>query len=179
VDTIDVPGARAALVLVIALAATVAGCRTEYVVDVHLLEAARQETSRSGHSVAVPVERMNGGAAYVRYDRLDLASAQPLGPGHVMASAPSRRGYRIAGPILLSFGLAALVSAVGVVAGDFGSSCQPATECWRGLLAGVVGLPLGVGGILLTIPGAVLTHRGYRDPSEVVPSQRDLLYLSR
>jgi hypothetical protein len=176
-DTLGVHRSQQWLALV-TLAATVAGCHTEYVVDARVLAAAQKE-AQSGNSVAVPVERMDGAPVYVRYEKLDLAGAQAMGPAHVVVSAPARRGHRVAGPILLSLGLTALVGGIGVVAGDLGSPCPRYGDCWRGLLAAVIGAPVGVVGIGLTIPGAILTYQGYRDPSEVVPSQRDLLYLSR
>jgi hypothetical protein len=179
VDRIGVHESRRALALAVALAA-VAGCRTEYVVDARVLETARQEASQSGHRVAVPVERMDVEPVYVRYERLDVAGVRPPGPTRVMVSAPARRGHRIAGPILLSFGLTALVAGIGVIGGDLANPCPMySTECWGGMLTGLVGLPLTVSGIVLTIPGGILTYLGYHDPSEVPPSQRDLLYLSR
>jgi hypothetical protein len=164
---------RRALALAVVLAATVAGCRTEYVVDALVLETA-QEASQSGHRVAVPVERMDGEPVYVRYERLDVAGVRPLGTTQVMVSAPARRGHRTAGPILLGFGLSALVAGIGVIGGDLANPCPASvTECWGGLLTGLVGLPLTLSGIVLTIPGGILTYLGYHDPSEVPPSQRD------
>jgi hypothetical protein len=102
----------------------------------------------------------------VRYTALDLERARPITPTHVVASAPDRRGYRIAGPILLSFGIAAFTGAVSVFAIDGSSRCEYASSCWRGLLSGVIGAPLATAGLGLGIPGAFLTHRGYHDDIE-------------
>jgi hypothetical protein len=161
------------------LAGMLSGCSVSYIIDGHVLETARHESSAGASRVAVPVERVDGEPVYVRYDALDLANARPIGSNRVIARAPYRSGYRVGGPILIGIGTAALIAATAVISWDLSQPCSAYTECWSGLVSGIVGLPLAVGGLGFLIPGAILTAQGYRSPSEVTPAERGLVYLPR
>jgi hypothetical protein len=170
---------RSARFFAVLLAGVLSGCSVSYVIDAHVLERARHESNAGASRVAVAAERVDGGPVYVRYDALDLANAQPIDSGRVIARAPYRRGYRIGGPILIVLGAAALVAAIAITSWDLSAPCSAHTECGTGLAAGIVGVPLAVGGLGLLIPGAVLTAQGYRSPSEVIPAERGPVYLPR
>jgi hypothetical protein len=161
------------------LGGMLSGCSVSYVIDGHVLQTAQRESHEGAARVAVPVARTDGQPVYVRYDALDLANAQPIGSNRVIASAPYRAGYRIAGPILIGLGAAALVAAIGLTSWDLSATCSPYSECWKGLVSLVAGVPLAVGGLGLLIPGAVLTAQGYRSPSEIDPAERGVVYLPR
>jgi hypothetical protein len=157
-----------ALVLVAAVSTVLSGCRTEYIIDRGSMAEAEELLVHTGRMPAVPAERARDGRqVYVRYSALDLQRARPISPTHVVASAPDKRGHRIAGPILLGFGLTALVAGIGLTIADVSTPCTDAYDgCLRGLLSLAIGLPLGLSGTGLTIAGGVLTHRGYHDDIE-------------
>jgi hypothetical protein len=162
------------------VAALLSGCSVHYVIDRHVLETARKEAGSAGDRIAVPAQRITGAPVYLRSGAIDFDHARPIDSDHVIATAPYRAGYRVAGPTLLAIGAAALTAAIVVTAVDASSPCvYDDGNCVRGLLAAIVGLPLGLGGILLHIPGAILTWQGYRSPSEVTPPDRHFVYLPR
>jgi len=153
------------------------GCRTEYIVERRTLDAAEMQLALTSRSPAVPAERVRDGAqVHVRYEALDLVRARPMSPTHVVASAPERRPYRVAGPIVLGIGLAAASAGIGVITWDMTRSCARQYECWRGIGSLALGLPLEIVGLAHIITGGILMHKGYRDSSEVKAPEHALVY---
>jgi hypothetical protein len=166
-----------ALTLAATLSLGLSGCRTEYIIDTAALRGAEQSIVRTQRSVAVPAERVTDGAqVYVRYEVLDLERARPLTPTRVVATAPERRGHRVAGPVLLGLGGALLGTAIGFIAWDLGTPCSGYGSCWRGLISGVIGAPVGASGLGILIGGGVLTYQGYHGSSEVKAPGPGLVY---
>ena len=160
--------------------AACAGCRQTYWVATPDLNQARQlQPGTPPESIAVrastqprdpPVD-----ARYLRVSTTEIAAAAP-GPiePFVKVHAPDKRGKLIGGAVLLGLGGALVLGGIGMI--GYGISITKRDSLGAGIVAGLSGIPLGVG-IPLGIAGGVLLGRS-RGPSDVVPpGQPDVTYL--
>jgi hypothetical protein len=166
------------LLIAVALGGTVvtalSDCRSEYLIQQQVLADAEQEMTRTQRPVAVPAERVREGEhLWVRYHALDLQHARPFSETLVKVSGPNQRRYRVAGPVLLSFGLALTAASLGLLGWEVSTPCDYGCA---GSVSLSYGLPLGINGLGLIVWGAVLTDKGYRRKTEVPAPQQAAVY---
>lgn len=156
------------------------GCQQTYWVATPDLNQARHlQPGTPPEDIAVRASTQPSGppadARYLRVSTTEVAAAA-LGPVEpfVKVHAPNKRGKTLGGAILLGLGGALVLGGIGMI--GYGVSINKRDSLGAGIVAGLSGIPLGVG-IPLGIAGGVLLGRG-RGPSDVVPPGRpDVTYL--
>lgn len=155
------------------------GCsRTYWVADGDLREAQKVSTSIPKDAIALPADENPNRRAppiYLRYSM--LIASEPSSPGSkslLRVQSPNKRNKRIAGFVLLGFGVPLVAAGIGLVA--YGASLTGRDSLGAGIIAGLGGIPLGVG-VPLLISGAVLVGRNGGPADRIPPGDPAITYI--
>jgi len=162
---------RTCLKIVCMVCMVSAGCQKSYwVATSDLNQAQKLQLAAPAAPIALRGSEQRPPSADTIYLRASALKAAPagvvLGEPYVLVKAPNKRSKTIGGATLTALGGALVIGGVAMI--GYGASLEGRDHIGAGIIAGLGGLPLGIG-LPLVIAGGVLLGRG-AGPPDIVPA---------